>query len=203
MKIEGAAVLVTGGASGLGEATVRALVGAGAKAVIVDMNAERGDALVKELGADKAIFVKTDVSKEDEVKAAVEAAGKLGTLRIAVNCAGVGWASRPWSIRQPSRTPKSPVGSTSGRPSRNISSMCTVHGPIPRTAVRRSTSSRSYSVPTSSLVGSSPAAACRARSCTLAALLPDNPAPRSSWTSAASSCSGGGTSPPNRSSTRP
>ena len=94
MKIEGAAVLVTGGASGLGEATVRALVAAGGKAVIVDMNAEKGEALAAELGADRAVFAKTDVSKEDDVKAAVAAAGKLGPLRVAVNCAGVGWAAR-------------------------------------------------------------------------------------------------------------
>ncbi|MBX3247983.1 MAG: 3-hydroxyacyl-CoA dehydrogenase [Myxococcales bacterium] len=91
MNIQGASVLVTGGASGLGEATVRKLVSQGAKAVIVDMNVEKGEALAKELGA---VFVKTDVSKADEVQAAVAAAKGLAPLRVAVNCAGVGWAAR-------------------------------------------------------------------------------------------------------------
>jgi len=93
MKIESAVALVTGGASGLGEATVRALVARGAKAVIVDMNEERGAAVAKELG-DGVVFQKTNVADEGEVQAAVEAAKKLGDLRIAVNCAGVGWAAR-------------------------------------------------------------------------------------------------------------
>ena len=93
MKIEGAVALVTGGASGLGEATVRRLVADGAKAVIVDMNEERGEAVAKELG-DGVVFQKTDVSDEAQVQAAVDAAKKLGDLRVAVNCAGVGWAAR-------------------------------------------------------------------------------------------------------------
>lgn len=91
MNIEGASALVTGGASGLGEATVRKLVSRGAKAVIVDMNAEKGEALAKELGA---VFVKTDVSKAEDVQAAVDAAKGLAPLRVAVSCAGVGWAAR-------------------------------------------------------------------------------------------------------------
>lgn len=93
MKIEGSVALVTGGASGLGEATVRRLVAGGAKAVIVDMNAERGAALAAELG-DGVVFQKTDVSDADQVQAAVDAAKQLGDLRIAVSCAGVGWAAR-------------------------------------------------------------------------------------------------------------
>lgn len=94
MEIEGTVALVTGGASGLGEATVRALVGAGGKAVIVDMNEERGAALASELGADTARFVRADVTSPDEVAAAISASEELGELRIAVNCAGVGWAAR-------------------------------------------------------------------------------------------------------------
>ncbi len=93
MNIEGAVALVTGGASGLGEATVRRFVGAGGKAVILDMNAERGEAIAKELG-DAVVFQKTDVTDEAQVLAAIDAASKLGTLRVAVNCAGVGWAAR-------------------------------------------------------------------------------------------------------------
>ena len=93
MKLEGVVALVTGGASGLGEATLRTLVAGGAKAVIVDMNEERGAAVAAELG-DGVVFVKTDVSDEAQVQAAVDAARELGDLRIAVNCAGVGWAAR-------------------------------------------------------------------------------------------------------------
>ena len=85
--------LVTGGASGLGRATVERLVAAGGRAVIADRDVERGEALAKELG-DAARFVATDVSDEKSVAAAVEAAIGLGTLRVAVSCAGVGWAAR-------------------------------------------------------------------------------------------------------------
>ena len=83
----------SGGASGLGEATLRTLVKKGAKAVILDMNEERGAAVAAELG-DAVRFVKTDVTDEDQVLAAIEVAKSLGTLRIAVSCAGVGWAAR-------------------------------------------------------------------------------------------------------------
>jgi NAD(P)-dependent dehydrogenase (short-subunit alcohol dehydrogenase family) len=93
MEIEECSALVTGGASGLGEATVRRLVGSGARAVIVDMNAERGAALAAELGAGVR-FVKADVAAEDQVALAIAAAQELAPLRIAVSCAGVGWAQR-------------------------------------------------------------------------------------------------------------
>jgi NAD(P)-dependent dehydrogenase (short-subunit alcohol dehydrogenase family) len=93
MKIEKTVALVTGGASGLGEATVRRLVAAGARAVIVDQNAEKGAALAGELG-DATRFVRADVTAADQVTAAVDAAAALGPLRIAVSCAGVGWAAR-------------------------------------------------------------------------------------------------------------
>jgi len=93
MQIKDSCALVTGGASGLGEATVRRLVAAGARAVIVDMNAEGGQALAEELG-EAVRFVQTDVSAEDQVSRAIAAATELGPLRIAVNCAGVAWAQR-------------------------------------------------------------------------------------------------------------
>src|SRR5258706_3041365 len=93
MKLEGAVALVTGGASGLGAATVRRLVAGGARAVIVDRDQERGEALAKELGR-AAVFAKADVTSADDVQGAVQAAGTLGTLRVAVNCAGVAWAAR-------------------------------------------------------------------------------------------------------------
>ncbi len=85
--------LVTGGASGLGRATVEKLVAGGGRAVIVDRDAERGEALAKELGV-KARFVATDVTDAAQVQAAVAAATELGSLRVAVSCAGVGWAAR-------------------------------------------------------------------------------------------------------------
>jgi NAD(P)-dependent dehydrogenase (short-subunit alcohol dehydrogenase family) len=93
MKIEGAAALVTGGASGLGEATVRALVARGAKVVIVDRDESRGQALAQALG-EAVRFAKTDVTSELEVLSAVDQARALGPLRIAVSCAGIAWAQR-------------------------------------------------------------------------------------------------------------
>jgi NAD(P)-dependent dehydrogenase (short-subunit alcohol dehydrogenase family) len=101
MRIDGAGALVVGGASGLGEATARALHAAGATVSIADVNAEKGEALVAELG-DRAGFVATDVTKPDEVEAAVAAATERGGgLRISVACAGVGWAERTISKRGP------------------------------------------------------------------------------------------------------
>jgi NAD(P)-dependent dehydrogenase (short-subunit alcohol dehydrogenase family) len=93
MRIEGAGVLVAGGASGLGEATSRALVDAGASVVIADLNAEKGAALASELGAN-ATFVEADVTDEAAVSAAVDLAVSAGGLRISVCCAGIGWAER-------------------------------------------------------------------------------------------------------------
>jgi len=93
MDIKGAAAVVTGGASGLGEAVVRRLVGAGGAAVILDRDASKGKALADELG-DNTVFVQADVTDADQVQAAVDAAGALGPLRVAVNCAGIGMASR-------------------------------------------------------------------------------------------------------------
>lgn len=93
MKLEGSVALVTGGASGLGGATVRQLVERGARVAIVDRDVERGEALARELG-DAAVFARADVTAPDEVQAAIAAASSLGTLRIAVNCAGVASVAR-------------------------------------------------------------------------------------------------------------
>ena len=94
MRIEGASALVAGGASGLGEATVRRLHEGGAAVVIADLNAEKGEALASELG-DRARFVQADVTGEEAVSAAVNAAADAdGGLRISVCCAGIGWAQR-------------------------------------------------------------------------------------------------------------
>lgn len=93
MEIRGAVGLVSGGASGLGEAVVRALVAAGAQALIADVNEAKGRALADELGG-AASFVPTDVSDPDQVGRAVEAASALGALRTVVSCAGVGAVMR-------------------------------------------------------------------------------------------------------------
>jgi NAD(P)-dependent dehydrogenase (short-subunit alcohol dehydrogenase family) len=89
MEIAGHTFLVTGGASGLGAATARRLAGAGGNVVIADTNAERGDALARELGA-RASFSAMDVTDEAQVaKTIVAAREKLGGLHGAVNCAGI------------------------------------------------------------------------------------------------------------------
>jgi NAD(P)-dependent dehydrogenase (short-subunit alcohol dehydrogenase family) len=86
MEIQGTTALVTGGASGLGLATVRALRGAGARVVALDLPSASADEL-EQAGAE---FVAADVSDEAGVQAAVDAANSDGTLRIVVNCAGIG-----------------------------------------------------------------------------------------------------------------
>ena len=92
MRIEGSSAIVAGGASGLGEATVRDLRARGALVTIADVNAEKGSALASELGLD---FVSCDVREEAQVQAAVQqAAERDGGLRIAVCCAGTGWAQK-------------------------------------------------------------------------------------------------------------
>jgi NAD(P)-dependent dehydrogenase (short-subunit alcohol dehydrogenase family) len=93
MQIAGSVALVTGGASGLGLATVRKLVGSGAKAVILDLPSSQGKQIAEELG-ESAVFVAADVTDEAQVAAAVETAAGLGPLRITVNCAGIGNAHR-------------------------------------------------------------------------------------------------------------
>jgi len=94
MKINGASALVTGGASGLGAATVRMLVAGGAKVVIADINEKAGQDLAQELGS-ATTFVKTDVTDESQVRAAVEHAGQQhGGLHIAVTTAGIGVAEK-------------------------------------------------------------------------------------------------------------
>ena len=83
---------MAGGASGLGEATSWALAEAGAKVVVADLNAEKGEPLAAEIGAE---FVAADVTDEAAVGAAVERAAAVGGgLRVSVCCAGIGWAER-------------------------------------------------------------------------------------------------------------
>jgi len=91
MDITGTSAIVTGGASGLGEATSRRLAAAGAKVVVLDMQDAKGEPLARELGG---VFVHADVTSTEEVQAAVDAASEMGPLRVLVNCAGIGWAQR-------------------------------------------------------------------------------------------------------------
>jgi NAD(P)-dependent dehydrogenase (short-subunit alcohol dehydrogenase family) len=101
MQIDGSSALVAGGASGLGEATVRALHERGAIVTIADVNDERGRALAAELG-ERAAFEHADVTSADEVQAAVAAAAQApGGLRISIHCAGVGWAEKIAGKRGP------------------------------------------------------------------------------------------------------
>jgi NAD(P)-dependent dehydrogenase (short-subunit alcohol dehydrogenase family) len=92
MDLNGTAAIVSGGASGLGEATSRVLAAAGATVVIADLNEENGKRVAGELGG---LFARTDVSDEASVQAAVDVAATAGPpLRTVVNCAGIGWAAR-------------------------------------------------------------------------------------------------------------
>jgi NAD(P)-dependent dehydrogenase (short-subunit alcohol dehydrogenase family) len=93
MQIKGAAAVVSGGASGLGEATVRRLALGGADVTILDRDADRGEALAKELGG-SVKFMQTDVTDHAQVTEAIAVAGESSPLRIAVSCAGVGPAAR-------------------------------------------------------------------------------------------------------------
>ena len=92
MDLNRTAAIISGGASGLGEAAARALAAAGSTVVIADLNADRGQAVAAELGGK---FVQTDVCDEASVAASVDvAAGQGSPLRVIVNCAGIGWAER-------------------------------------------------------------------------------------------------------------
>jgi NAD(P)-dependent dehydrogenase (short-subunit alcohol dehydrogenase family) len=96
-RLDGKVAVVTGGASGIGEATVRRFVAEGAKAVIADMQEERGAALAKELG-DSAAFARCNVIREDQVAAAVDlAVSRFGRLDVMYNNAGFGGALGPIS----------------------------------------------------------------------------------------------------------
>ncbi len=93
MQIEGCSALVTGGASGLGNATARLLAEAGAKVVLLDLPSSEGEKAATAIGP-AARFVAADVTDEDQVQAAVDAAGELAPLRIVVNCAGIATAAK-------------------------------------------------------------------------------------------------------------
>jgi NAD(P)-dependent dehydrogenase (short-subunit alcohol dehydrogenase family) len=91
MDFTGTTALVTGGASGIGAAVVRQLAAAGARVVVADLNAERGEAIAAETGG---TFVSVDVTDSAQIRAAVEKAQELGNFRVLVNSAGIAWAQR-------------------------------------------------------------------------------------------------------------
>ncbi len=102
MDLAAAKAVISGGASGLGFATAERIIEAGGHVVVLDINEEQGNASVKALG-ERASFVKTDVSSEENVRAAMRSANEfMGGITLAVNCAGIATAGRtlgregPW-----------------------------------------------------------------------------------------------------------
>jgi NAD(P)-dependent dehydrogenase (short-subunit alcohol dehydrogenase family) len=93
MELNGTSAIVTGGASGLGAATARALAGRGARVVLADLDRQqdKGEALAKEIDG---LFVPCDVTETEQIVVAVDAARELGPLRALVTAAGIGWATR-------------------------------------------------------------------------------------------------------------
>src|SRR5580704_1064948 len=92
MELNGTTAIVSGGASGLGEATARNLAAAGCRVFVADLNESQGKAVADSIGG---IFLQTDVSDEQSVQASVDAAASSGSpLRVIVSCAGIGWAAR-------------------------------------------------------------------------------------------------------------
>ncbi|MDW3218698.1 MAG: SDR family NAD(P)-dependent oxidoreductase [Acidimicrobiales bacterium] len=91
MNLEGSSSIITGGASGIGEASARQLAAAGSRVVIADLNEEKGQAVASELGG---LFVKCDVTSTEDADTAVAAASEMGPLRALVNSAGLGSAGR-------------------------------------------------------------------------------------------------------------
>jgi NAD(P)-dependent dehydrogenase (short-subunit alcohol dehydrogenase family) len=91
IDLTGASAVVTGGASGIGEASARQLAALGVRVVIADLNEEQGTAIASEIGG---LFVKCDVSSEHDGLTAVATASEMGPLRVLVNSAGLGSAGR-------------------------------------------------------------------------------------------------------------
>lgn len=91
VNLTGSSAVVTGGASGIGEASARQLAEAGCKVVIADLNEEKGPQVAEEIGG---AFVRCDVTKPEDAAAAVAKACELGPLRVCVNSAGLGLPAR-------------------------------------------------------------------------------------------------------------
>jgi NAD(P)-dependent dehydrogenase (short-subunit alcohol dehydrogenase family) len=91
MDLTNSTAIVTGGASGIGAACVRALAARGATVVIADLQADKGEALAEEV---KGVFAQVDVTRTEQITAAVEQAAAIAPLKACVNSAGIGWAQR-------------------------------------------------------------------------------------------------------------
>jgi NAD(P)-dependent dehydrogenase (short-subunit alcohol dehydrogenase family) len=91
MDISGSTAIVTGAASGIGAACARQLAARGATVVVADLQAEKGEALAAEI---KGVFAQVDVTRTEQITAAVNAAAEIAPLRAVVNSAGIGWAQR-------------------------------------------------------------------------------------------------------------
>jgi len=89
MDITDGVAVITGGASGLGLATARALAGAGASVALIDLPRSDGEAVAGSFGG-RAVFTPADVPDEEQVTAALDQASELGPIRVVVNCAGIG-----------------------------------------------------------------------------------------------------------------
>ena len=124
MKIEGIVVYLTGGASGLGEETAKALHAAGAKLSLADMNEEQGVALATKLGETSCMFSKVDVTNEEQVAASIDATvKKFGAVHAVVNCAGVAFPMM-------TLTSKGPVNSATFKKVVDINLHGTLYGSI-------------------------------------------------------------------------
>jgi NAD(P)-dependent dehydrogenase (short-subunit alcohol dehydrogenase family) len=93
VRLQDVVAVVTGGASGLGLATIERVVGAGGRAVVIDLPSSDGKVVAERLGPD-VVFAPADVTDEQDVSAALDAAADLGPLRLVVNCAGIGTPGR-------------------------------------------------------------------------------------------------------------
>jgi NAD(P)-dependent dehydrogenase (short-subunit alcohol dehydrogenase family) len=94
MELKGKTVIVTGGASGLGEACVRQFISEGANAAVLDLNSEKGRRLDNELGS-QVVYCETDVTDESSVQAAIDQTlAAFGAIHVVINCAGVGWPAK-------------------------------------------------------------------------------------------------------------
>jgi NAD(P)-dependent dehydrogenase (short-subunit alcohol dehydrogenase family) len=91
MDISGSTAIVTGAASGIGAACARQLAARGATVVVADLQADKGEALAAEI---KGVFAQVDVTRTEQITAAVNAAAEIAPLRALVNSAGIGWAQR-------------------------------------------------------------------------------------------------------------
>lgn len=101
MKIDECKAVITGGASGLGEACVRTIVKGGGKAAIFDLQADRAETLISEMGPD-VIFLNTDVTSDEDVKTAISRTmDAFRKINIVINCAGIGDPARMLSKKGP------------------------------------------------------------------------------------------------------